>query len=405
MGAVYEVEHARTGERLALKVLLSGLGASAEALERFKREARASARIRSEHVVRVTDADVAPELGGVPFLVMELLEGQDLERLAASATTAAAPAIVVEWLRQVARALDKAHQLGIVHRDLKPENLFLAQSDDGSTIVKILDFGIVKMTEEGTAASGSGQILGTLKYMAPEQAAPNAPVTPAADRCALGLVAYRLLVGESYYQGGAMIILGQLLHGELQAPSDRGCQLGAEFDAWFLRACHRDPLQRFSSASKQIEALAAALGVPVLTNGAPLAAAAQSSPPPSRRSKAFGVLALLGLVATLLAGWIMTRQRTSDGATATATISAPFSTAAPATPPPQPAPAPPSTVLQPLSTATALTNTGSPPAISATVPAKPRPTPQPRATVDPTASSTVQTKQSTKPPDPYDGQK
>src|SRR5450432_1488762 len=140
MGAVYEVEHARTGERLALKVLLSGVGASADALERFQREARASARIKSEHVVRVTDADVAPELGGVPILVMELLEGQDLERLAASASAVASPSIVVDWLRQVARALDKAHQLGIVHRDLKPENLFLAQSDDGPAIVKILDF-------------------------------------------------------------------------------------------------------------------------------------------------------------------------------------------------------------------------------------------------------------------------
>ena len=80
MGAVYEVEHARTGEHLALKVLLSGVGASAEALSRFKREVRASARIRSDHVVRVIDADVAPELDGAPFLVMELLEGTDLER-------------------------------------------------------------------------------------------------------------------------------------------------------------------------------------------------------------------------------------------------------------------------------------------------------------------------------------
>ena len=124
MGAVYEVEHARTGEHLALKVLLASAGAPAEALERFKREARASARIKSEHVVRVTDADVAPELDGAPFLVMELLEGIDLEQAAAEARPL--PTTVVEWLRQVALALDKAHRLGIVHRDLKPENLFLA---------------------------------------------------------------------------------------------------------------------------------------------------------------------------------------------------------------------------------------------------------------------------------------
>src|SRR5436190_1393663 len=102
MGVVYEVEHARTGEHLALKMLLSRVG-SAEELERFKREARAPARIKSEHVVRVTDADVAPELDGAPFLVMELLDGADLEREAASSPPP--PATVVEWLRQVARTL------------------------------------------------------------------------------------------------------------------------------------------------------------------------------------------------------------------------------------------------------------------------------------------------------------
>jgi len=85
MGAVYEVEHARTGEHLALKVLLSSMGSSPVDLERFKREARASARIKSEHVVHVIDADIAPELDGAPFLVMELLEGADLEQVAASA--------------------------------------------------------------------------------------------------------------------------------------------------------------------------------------------------------------------------------------------------------------------------------------------------------------------------------
>src|SRR5450755_782397 len=301
MGAVYEVEHARTGERLALKVLLSGVAASAEAIERFKREARASARIRSEHVVRVTDADVAPELGGVPFLVMELLEGLDLERVVVS--TSAEPATVVEWLRQVARALDKAHKLGIVHRDLKPENLFLTDSENGPAIVKILDFGIVKMSQESAGATGPGQILGTLKYMAPEQATANAPVTAAADRCALGLVAYRLLVGESHYRGGPMVILGQLLHGQLEPPSERGCRLGPALDAWFLKACHRDPLQRFASASTQIEALAVALGVPVSTIAPAPEPTSKPSTLRSRRAVAFASLLLVvGLAALSFAG-------------------------------------------------------------------------------------------------------
>src|SRR5438552_18152364 len=123
MGAVYEVEHVRPGEHLALKIMLAGVGASAADVERFKREARACARIESEHVVRVTDADAASEIGGAFFFVMELLEGMTLERAATVALPA--PGVVIAWLRQVAQAVDEAHHLGIVHRDLKPENLFL----------------------------------------------------------------------------------------------------------------------------------------------------------------------------------------------------------------------------------------------------------------------------------------
>jgi hypothetical protein len=279
MGTVYEVEHLVTGERLALKVLWSNANASSEALARFKHEVRASARIRSDHVVRVTDADVAPELGAVPFLVMELLEGTDLERAAAAVPPA--PAVVLEWLRQVARAIDKAHRAGIVHRDLKPENLFLTTRGDGTPLVKILDFGIVKMIEEGTGATGTGQILGTPKYMAPEQATANAPITPATDRCAIGLIAYRLLTGESYYQGGVMVVLGELLHGRLQPPSERVSRLGTAFDAWFLKACHRNPGERFDTAFEQIEALAVALGLP-----AAAVEEARETLPPSDRGRA-----------------------------------------------------------------------------------------------------------------------
>ncbi len=298
MGAVYEVEHAATGERLALKVLASGANPSPEALVRFRHEVRASARIKSENVVRVIDADLAPELGGAPFLVMELLEGADLERAASAARPTAATA--VEWLRQVARALDRAHHLGMVHRDLKPENLFLTTRDDGTPLVKILDFGIVKMVEETTAATSTGQILGTPKYMAPEQAIANASVTPATDRCALGLIAYRLLVGESYHQGGVMVILGQLLHGELQAPSERGSRLGAAFDAWFLKACHRDPLKRFASASEQIEALARSLGL----GDAATVGARESSSLPAARPGAGRVRRVLLVTAAIAAAFV-----------------------------------------------------------------------------------------------------
>jgi serine/threonine-protein kinase len=285
MGMVYEVEHARTGEHLALKVLLSTFEPSPDALERFRREARASARIKSDNVVRVTDADVAPELDGAPFLVMELLEGMDLEKAATASRPT--PATVVEWLRQVAPAIDKAHRLGIVHRDLKPENLFLASGEGRPAIVKILDFGIAKMAQEGTGATGSGQVIGTPKYMAPEQAVGSARVKPATDLYALGLVAYRLLMGESYYKDeNVMSILGLLLHGRLELPSARDPKFGAAFDDWFKKACSRQPEGRFASAAVQVEALAEALGLatvplePLRERSSP-----DRSPPDVARSK------------------------------------------------------------------------------------------------------------------------
>jgi serine/threonine-protein kinase len=257
MSTVYEVEHLMTGERLALKVLGWGVGAPREVLERFKREARASAQIKSRHVVRVIDADVAADLDGAPFLVMELLDGTDLERATKGKPTDRRT--VVDWLGQVAGAIDKAHLLGIIHRDLKPENLFLAREEEGPAIVKVLDFGIVKMGDDVAGVTASGEIVGTPAYMAPEQAQAGARVTSAVDRCALGLVAFRLLTGESYHGTDIIKIVSRLLYEPLQVPSTRHPALGAAFDAWFARACAREPEKRFPTAVEQIDALAAAL--------------------------------------------------------------------------------------------------------------------------------------------------
>ncbi|MET0411622.1 MAG: hypothetical protein ABW217_10010, partial [Polyangiaceae bacterium] len=141
---------------------------------------------------------------------------------------------------------------------------------------KILDFGIAKITDEGATATSSGQVLGTPRYMAPEQVTQNSKVTGATDRYALGLVAYRLLAGESYYRGPMMTVLAELLRGVPSAPSSRHPHLRAGFDAWFLQACHREPECRFVSAVQQIEALANALEVPSATRSSQRA---PSSPP------------------------------------------------------------------------------------------------------------------------------
>jgi serine/threonine protein kinase len=259
MGVVYEVVHVHTGQHLALKLLTEQLGASAE---RFRREARVVASIQSDHVVRVTDADVAPELSGAQFLVMELLEGGDLEHV--TGDQPASPADVIGWLRQVARALNKAHAAGIVHRDLKPANLFLTRREDGSPLVKILDFGIAKMAAEATVLTRSDSFLGTPAFMAPEQTdSGGPPVTLQADLYSLGLIAFRLLTGRSYWRSGPLVqLLAQILVEPRPPPSERGSTLGPLFDAWFHRACDRDPSKRFASAGEQVEALAAALGFP-----------------------------------------------------------------------------------------------------------------------------------------------
>ena len=225
MGIVYSVEHTLTGEQLALKVMTAHQGATRDAIERFKREARASAKIKSEHVVRIIDADVAPELDRAPYLVMDLLDGADLEK--ASGDQPVPAPVVLDWLRQIARALDKAHRIGITHRDLKPENLFLTHREDGSPLIKILDFGIAKISAESTGTTQSGQILGTPLYMSPEQARKNAMlIGPPADLYALGLIAYKLLAGLPYWNATSVAgIIGQVLYEPMPPPSHRGCAL------------------------------------------------------------------------------------------------------------------------------------------------------------------------------------
>jgi serine/threonine protein kinase len=259
MGAVYEVVHANTGEHLALKLMLARSLLRPDLVERFRQEARIQSSVKSEHVVRVVDADAAPEIDGAPFLVMELLSGQDFERICEKRRPT--PEEAVDWLRQVGSALDKAHKERIVHRDLKPENIFLAEREDLPPIVKVLDFGVAKLiAEDEDGSTKTGQILGTPRYMSPEQAAGGKKISPAADRFALGLIAFRLLAGRHYFEGDNWVTLLQTVtRGPTASPSDLGCQYGAAFDLWFARACAIEPTQRFGTCAEQVDALASSL--------------------------------------------------------------------------------------------------------------------------------------------------
>jgi serine/threonine-protein kinase len=268
MGAVYLVHHVHTDESLALKVLHPQVLRDASAVERFRREARTPAKITSEHVARVTDADTAPDLDGAPFYVMELLRGRDLERKLLE-DGPLPPSEVVEYLRQAGCALDKAHMLGIVHRDLKPENLFLTHREDGSPCIKLLDFGIARLADADATAGPPkistqvGYVFGTPNYMAPEQAIGEPDkIGPGTDVWAIGLVAFKLLAGKEYFLGANIQqIYSQVLVQPLPPPSERGSLYGAEFDEWFARCVTRTIADRFATVGEAVAALARALGI------------------------------------------------------------------------------------------------------------------------------------------------
>lgn len=262
MGAVYEVIHTETNRRRALKVMHPHIFESDDMRERFKREARVSAEVESEHIVDVSDAGI-DESSRTPFLVMELLRGEELAKRV-KRIGALPPSEVLTYLRQTAIALDKTHAAAIVHRDLKPDNLFLTHRDDGSPRIKILDFGVAKVMAEG-ASGHATQNLGTPLYMAPEQFNPGAKISPAADIFALGMVAYALLVGVPYWRpesttaGGLIPFITIAVQGPKQSPVVRAASFGVtlppDFDAWFFRATAFRPEHRFASASEAVTAL------------------------------------------------------------------------------------------------------------------------------------------------------
>src|SRR5688572_27335666 len=168
MGIVYAAEHLVLKQRVAVKVLLPNAASSDAVIERFAREARAAAKINSEHVARVMDAGSLAS--GAPFLVMEYLEGCDLEELLALKESMSVTEIV-DYLLQALEGLAHAHAVNIVHRDLKPANLFLACRPDGGTAIKLLDFGISKAMKStaGEKRLTGQHVLGSPVYMSPEQ--------------------------------------------------------------------------------------------------------------------------------------------------------------------------------------------------------------------------------------------
>ncbi|WP_437784774.1 serine/threonine-protein kinase [Sorangium sp. So ce1097] len=296
MGSVYEVLHIETNRRRALKVMHAHLFQSEEMRSRFKREAQITADIESEYIVDVFDAGI-DEATGMPFLVMELLRGEELgQRLKRLGRLP--PGEVATIVQQTASALDRTHAASIVHRDLKPENLFVTQRDDGTPRMKILDFGVAKLLAEGGTAGGVTRSLGTPIYMAPEQFRVDTKLTSAVDIYALGMIAYTLLVGTPYWSpeaisaGDVIAFALVVVHGPQEPPVQRAMAhrvvLPPSFDAWFARATAVGPAARFRTATEAAQALAEVLGVASASSGpAPRA----SAPPWSLGSSPAPVLA------------------------------------------------------------------------------------------------------------------
>ncbi|HZO17086.1 MAG TPA: serine/threonine-protein kinase [Polyangiaceae bacterium] len=263
MGEVWRAEHIALRAPVAVKLIDAELLARVdgaeleEILARFEREAQAAALLRSPHVVHVMDHGVEQ---GVPYLVMELLEGETLEdRLVRRRPLKHAETLRI--LSDVGRAMSKAHKLGIVHRDLKPDNIFLVQNEDAE-IAKVLDFGVAKLTNPVPGqghTTRTGHLLGTPCYMSPEQAQGKGDIDARSDLWAMAVMAFECVCGYRPFESNAVGELVLLICAKpLPRPSTLS-EVPPGFDDWWLRAADRDPEHRFQSARELVGALRAVL--------------------------------------------------------------------------------------------------------------------------------------------------
>jgi serine/threonine protein kinase len=250
MGMVVAVTHLQLGERYALKFLLPDLASDPEIVARFMREAQAAARMKNEHIARVSDVGQLPN--GPPYLVMEHLVGQDVaKRLRAGGPLPIVEA--VDIVLQACGAIAEAHSLGIIHRDLKPSNLFLTQRSDGSLLVKVLDFGISKVATdlEDPSLTATREVIGSPAYMSPEQIRSARNVDGRADIWALGIILHELLTGTLPFEGTTASAL--LAAAAADAPKNVRAvrfEVAPELDAAVLRCLEKSPDQRFQSVAE-----------------------------------------------------------------------------------------------------------------------------------------------------------
>ena len=267
MGTVYEGRHLALGQRVAIKVLHEEAARDPDICQRFAREARAVASLRGRHVAKVVDVDALAD--GRPYMVMEYLAGHDLSTALDEHGVFSIPE-AVDLTLPACSAIAEAHARGIIHRDLKPANLFLTQ-EEGATCVKLLDFGISKVTEEGEegAMTVTATAFGTPLYMSPEQIRSAKHVDERSDVWSLAVILYELLTGATPFDGNSPTAVIAAITADAPHPiEDKRPDVPAQLSAAILRALEKKPDRRHSSALDFAEAIA------------PFSSAGRFAPPP-----------------------------------------------------------------------------------------------------------------------------
>ncbi|MCA9584555.1 MAG: serine/threonine protein kinase [Myxococcales bacterium] len=255
MGVVVAARHVDLGHRFALKFMLREAMTDPAATERFMREARAAVQLQSPHTARVSD--VGRLSSGEPYMVMEYLEGRDLDAVVVQHGPLAPP-VAVEYVLQASEAIAEAHALGIVHRDVKLKNLFLTRAVDGRDLVKVLDFGLAKTVGSAGEVSltQTSAVFGSPQYMSPEQMKSAKDVDGRADIWALGVCLYELLTARLPFDGSTMPeICAMVLKDEPAPPSTVVDTVPPDLEAIVLRCLEKDPERRFQSVADLAHAL------------------------------------------------------------------------------------------------------------------------------------------------------
>jgi serine/threonine protein kinase len=279
MGVVVAATHLQLGQIVALKFMLRGALQYPDNVARFEREARAAVRLRSDHVAKVTDVGRLDD--GAPYMVMEFLEGEDLDRYIRKYGPIPIQT-AVDFLLQAAEAIAEAHSLGIVHRDLKPKNLFLTQRLNGEPLVKVLDFGVSKVLGEGDLSlTATTQVLGSPSYMSPEQLRASRDVDQRTDIWALGAILYELLTGSVPFPATTLTQLTAMVISEPPRPIESlRNDVPPELCAVILRCLEKRVEDRYQSVADLAAALAPfspAGAVALATQRMPKALGASSS--------------------------------------------------------------------------------------------------------------------------------